>query len=373
MKSLKSKLFLFLVIAGFLFVSAHAQGVETKEDKQILLMEQAIEDDPALASLIRFFGDPNALLARFNQGRKEENERWQQKQATIQKIDNLGTTKTLEILPLIDWYTRGEILKKEAGVSYLIKTDHSTTLFDVGANGGQGDPSPLLHNMNELGVSLDDFDTVFISHNHGDHVGGMSWQRQNTFSLTSHQINLGQKRIYTPLPMTYPGLTPTYAENPTIISKGVATIGVISRQLFFIGQTPEQALAVNVDGRGIVLIAGCGHQSLSKILERAKALFDKPIYGLIGGLHYPVTDSRIVTMSGIKVQMYGGTGKVPWQPITIEEVQNNIDLIKKHNPGVVGLSPHDSCDASLAAFRQAFPEIYKEIKVGERMVIGKHK
>ena len=78
-------------------------------------------------------------------------------------------------------------------------------------------------------------------------------------------------------------------------------------------------------------------------------------------------------MSGIKLQMYIGTGKVPWKPITIEEVQNNIDLLKEHNPGVVGLSPHDSCDASLAAFRQAFPGIYREIKVGEKIVIGKPK
>jgi hypothetical protein len=57
----------------------------------------------------------------------------------------------------------------------------------------------------------------------------------------------------------------------------------------------------------------------------------------------------------------------------MEEVQKNIDLLKKKNPGVVGLSPHDSCDASLAAFRHAFPGIYKEIKVGENIVVGKHR
>ena len=371
MKYLGRRFLLFLILVGFLLISAQAQGVETEKSKQIKLMEQAIEADPALASLIRFFGDPHALLERFNKGRVKENERWQKKQANIQKIDNLGTTKTLEILPLIDWYKRDERLKKEAGVSYLVKTDRGTILFDVGANGGQGDPSPLLHNMSQLGVTLDDFDTIVISHNHGDHVGGRSWQQQSTFSLTGQQINLGQKKVYTPLPMTYPGLTPTYAEKPTVISEGVATIGVISRQFFLIGQTPEQALAVNVDGKGIVIIAGCGHQSLSKILERTEALFDEPIYGLIGGLHYPVTDSRIVTPMGLKVQMYIGTG-VPWQPVTIEEVKKNIDLIKKLKPGVVGLSPHDSCDDSLAAFRQAFPGIYKDIKVGEKIIIGKH-
>ncbi|MGD9031753.1 MAG: MBL fold metallo-hydrolase [Desulfobacteraceae bacterium] len=373
MKSPVKKLVLILALLGSLFSFAHSQVRESNEDKQIQLMEQAIKEDPALASIFRFFGDPYELLARFNEGRRKAEEKWQKKQSTIRKIKNLGTTKTLEILPLIDWYTRDESLKGEAGVSYLIKTDQSNILFDVGRNRYQTDPSPLLHNMKQLGVTLDDFDTLVISHNHGDHIGGRIWRYQNTFSLTSHQINLGKKRIYTPLPMTYPGLNPIYAENPMILSKGVATIGVISNHMFFLGLTPEQALAVNVDDRGIVLIVGCGHQTLSKILERAEALFDEPIYGLIGGLHYPVTDSRAMTMTGIKLQMYIGTGKVPWKRVTMEEVQKNIDLLKKKNPGVVGLSPHDSCDASLAAFRQAFPGIYKEIKVGENIVVGKHR
>lgn len=372
MKSPAKKLLLILVVLGFLFSFAHSQVKASDEDKQIQLMEQAIRDDPELAALFNFFGDPYALLARFNEGKQKAEEQWQQKQSAIRKTKNLGTTKTLEIIPLIDWYTPDDSLKGEAGVSYLIKTDQSTILFDVGRNADQSDPSPLLHNMKQLGVTLDDFDTLVISHNHGDHVGGRQWGRQKTFSLTNHQINLGQKRVYSPIPMTYPGLNPIYAENPMIISKGVATIGVISTHMFFLGLTPEQALAVNVADRGIVLIVGCGHQTLSKILERAEALFDEPIYGIIGGLHYPVTDSRILTMSGIKLQMYFGTGKVPWERITIEEVQNNIALLKKHNPGVVGLSPHDSCNASLAAFRQAFPGIYKEIKVGEKIVIGKH-
>ena len=43
----------------------------------------------------------------------------------VNKIRNLGTTKTLEILPLVDWHADSNDLKHEAGVSYLIKTDES--------------------------------------------------------------------------------------------------------------------------------------------------------------------------------------------------------------------------------------------------------
>ncbi|MEA3487209.1 MAG: MBL fold metallo-hydrolase, partial [Thermodesulfobacteriota bacterium] len=279
------------------------------------------------------------------------------------------TTKSLEILPLIDWYTSRKDLKGEAGVSYLIRTDGNSILFDVGYNMEQSDPSPLLHNMKQLGITIDDFEAIVISHNHLDHVGGMKRQRQRSFSLTSNQIDLGKKLVYTPIPMTYPGLDPIYTEKPTVIAKGVATIGTIPNQDFFLGWIAEQALAVNVKEKGIVLIVGCGHQTLPKIVKRAEALFEEPIYGIVGGLHYPVTDSRVKVV-GIRMQKYLGTCRLPWRSITMDLVQENIDFLKKQNPKVVGLSAHDSCDASIAAFRDAFPTAYNEVKVGKGIVVS---
>lgn len=306
-------------------------------------------------------------LVRFREGKREAEQQWER--STYQKIRDLGTTKSLEIIPLIDFYTSRKDLKGETGVSYLIKTDENSILFDVGLNMEQSGPSPLLYNMKQLGITIDDFDIIVISHNHSDHVGGYKWSKGKSFSLTAHQIDLGEKKVYTPIPMTYPGLTPICTEDPTIIAKGVATIGTIPNQLFFFGRTPEQALAVNVEAKGIVLIVGCGHQTLPKIIERAEVLFEEPIYGFVGGLHYPVTGGP-VEIFGMSVHKYFGTGKVPWRSITMNEVQENIELLKKRNPKVVALSAHDSCDASLEAFRNAFPTAYKEIKVGESIIIG---
>lgn len=289
-------------------------------------------------------------------------------QACIQKMGDVGAIKSLEILPLIDWYTSHEKYQGEAGVSYLIKTEKNTILFDVGYNPGRNDPSPLLHNMTQLGVTLNDFDTIVISHNHPDHVGGMKWMRNKTFSLTSHQIDLGQKKVYTPVPMTYPNLNIICSRNPTVISKGVATIGTIPRQLFFMGWTLEQALAINLEGKGIVLIVGCGHQTLQKIIDRGEALFDEPIYGLVGGLHYPVKGGREKVM-GVFIERYIGTGKPPWRPITMNEVEKNIQLLKSRHLVLVGPSPHDSCDASLAAFRSAFPDAFRDVAVGKSIFI----
>ena len=306
-------------------------------------------------------------LVRFREGKQEAEIQWEK--STFEKIEDLGATKSLEILPLIDWHTSREDLKVETGVSYLIKTDENSILFDVGLNGEQSDPSPLLLNMKQLGVTVDDFDTIVISHNHPDHVGGEKWMEKKTFSLTARQIDLGEKKVYTPIPMTYPGLKPICTENPTIIGKGVATIGTIPSQIFLMGRTTEQALAVNVEGKGIVLIVGCGHQTLPKILKRTEALFEEAIYGLVGGFHYTVAGGPVEIM-GMAFHKYLGTGKVPWCPITKDELQENIELLKRRNPKVVGLSPHDSSKTSLEAFRNAFPTAYKDIKVGKSIIIG---
>ena len=306
------------------------------------------------------------LLIRFKRGKKRADKYWHQIQE--RKLGDFGTTKTLEILPLIDWYTKNKTLKGEAGVSYLIKTDETAILFDVGYNSEKRDPSALLHNMKELGIRIDDFDTIFISHNHLDHVGGMKYMRRKSFSLTSHQIELKGKMVYTPVPMSYPNITPICIEEPTVIAKGVASIGTIPNQLFFLGWTIEQSLACNIEGKGIVLVVGCGHQTLPKIIQRAENLFESPIFGLVGGLHYPVTGGRDKIL-GIGIERYVGTGKLPWRPITIDEVQENIAFLKARNPKVVALSAHDSCDVSLTAFRDAFSEAYREIRVGEPIVI----
>ena len=320
----------------------------------------------AFIVLIGLFCLMAVLTTRFRIGKSRAERYW--KRSITRKTMNMASVKSLEILPLIDWYTQDNNLRGEAGVSYLLRSSENAILFDVGYNVKQDDPSPLLHNMKQLGITTDDFDTIFISHNHPDHVGGIKFMRQKTFSLTNYQIDLNKKRVYTPTTMTYPNLNPIYVRNPTIVAKGFATIGTIPNQLFFLGWTEEQALACHVKGKGIVLIVGCGHQTLPKILERTERLFKEPLYGLIGGLHYPVTGGRDKIL-GIPVEKYIGTGKVPWKPITMQEVNKNIELLQYKKPQIVALSAHDSCDVSLTAFRNAFPDAYREIRVGKSIFI----
>jgi metal-dependent hydrolase (beta-lactamase superfamily II) len=277
------------------------------------------------------------------------------------RLGELAATRTLEILPLVDWNTARAELRGEAGVSYLVRTDHNTILFDVGGNLESTDPSPLIANMRQLGVRWADIDTIVISHNHMDHVGGQKFARSGTFSPDSQQIDLRDKRVFVPTPMTYPGIEPVVVLEPLVIAAGVATTGPITGKLH-IGPVEEQALAIRVQDKGVVLLVGCGHQGLSALVARSAQLFDEPLYGVIGGLHYPVPRGRW-TMGGVDVQRWAayGFGSGP----SLEDVQREIDTLVGKGLQWVSLSPHDSSDEVIEAFRNRFGSRYHDLRVGE--------
>ncbi len=306
------------------------------------------------------------LVARFYLGRRRADQVWAN--TRYPKLKDVGTVKRLTILPLIDWYTAGEGLIGEPGVSYLVRADDTTILFDVGYNVRGEHPSPLLRNMAALGVEATEIDALVISHAHEDYVGGTSHMMQHTFALSGQPVDLKGIPAYAPVPLSNPTTQVTVVDGPRVIAPGVASIGSIPRQLFFLGWTPEQSLAVNVEGKGIELVIGCGHSTLQRIVDRAEMLFDEPIYGVVGGLHYPVTASREVKF-GLPLQRIFGTGKWPWDPISRQDVETAIAYLQRRRPQLVALSPHDSCDWSIEAFRSAFGAAYRDVRVGKEIVV----
>ena len=272
---------------------------------------------------------------------------WQTTQ--VAKIENLGSTQSLLILPLVEAAASGPAFQAEHGVSYLVKTDKATILFDLGMNASATNPSPLQANMQQLGVGEDDFQILVISHDHPDHTGGVQWWRTHTFSLGNQQTDLSAKVVYVPAPLSYPGLTPVVTKQPAKIAEGVATLGGIPfvevwQMALFREHNVEQALAVNVADTGIILITGCGHQTLPKLIARAEALFDVPITGIVGGLHL---------------------GNA-----TAQELAPSIRLLQTLQPRLVALSPHDSGETPRQALRAAFPGVYQDILVGQPIGVG---
>lgn len=302
-------------------------------------------------------------IVKFYRGRGEAERAW--RQYIPPRFEQPSTVGNLSVLPLIDYHTAADSLLGEAGVSYLVKADETTILFDLGFNRRGLSPSPLQHNMDALGVARDEIDMVVISHRHVDHMGGPGAQKGRTFTISPDDPVPLDMPAYVPDEMVHPSARVTLVTEPVELAPGVFSIGTIARSIWLLGLTWEQALAVNVEGKGIVLIIGCGHQTLERAVERTEALFDEPLYGVIGGLHLPVTGSRI--KGG--VQRIIGTGKPPWRLVTKDDVQATIDHLARKTPGLVAISAHDSCDWSVDQFRSAFRHCYRDVVVGEEIVI----
>jgi 7,8-dihydropterin-6-yl-methyl-4-(beta-D-ribofuranosyl)aminobenzene 5'-phosphate synthase len=312
-----------------------------------------------LLGLLAAIGAALAVLTlRFRRNQQRADEAWTSLKP--QPLD-LETVERLSIMPLVDARTANEDLLGEAGVSYFVQAGATRVLFDLGFNAGKVSPSPLQQNAEILGVDLDTADVVVISHRHLDHVGGLKAQMAHSFVLPTVKMERNGTTVYVPEPLQHPAADVRLVEGPQHIAPGVVTLGPISRALFVMGLTPEQALAVNVAGKGIVLIVGCGHQGVRRIVERAEALFDEPLYGLVGGLHYPVT--------GSPAQRILGTDRPLWQPLTTADVEESIQYLREKGLEWVALSAHDSCEWTLDAFEEAWGGGFQVVTVGQALEV----
>lgn len=311
-------------------------------------------------------------VAAFEIRHKRGNRRAAEAIATFEvvPVGDLGSTKTLRVLPLIDFYTSDPELQTEVGVSYLVETDSNRILFDLAQNTGFESPSPLEANMSALGVDLSTIDTVFVSHNHLDHVGGMHWSARNTFSLGTEQRPFPNPKTRAVVPdrMTYPGLSPVFATRPMRIGEGVATTGLIPRQLV-VGWIEEHSLVVHVDGLGGVLIVGCGHQPVDNLVARFDEAFDFPLYGIIGGLHLPVPNGRI-KLGPVDVQRRLASGDGLFRPVTMDDVEEVIGLLKSYELRIVAVGGHDSSDEVIERMRDELGAAHRYVRVGEEIVIS---
>lgn len=167
----------------------------------------------------------------------------------------------MRITIVYDNTTYRDDLKPDWGFSAMVETHNKNILFDTGANG-----DILLSNMQKLKISPDEIDTVFISHKHWDHTGGLS-----AFLEENNNINL-----WLPPSFHFRGSVREIHEHslPVKIGRGIHTTGEL--------EGIEQSLCVETS-QGIVVIVGCSHPDMNNILHTASR-FGK-VYGVIGGMH----------------------------------------------------------------------------------------
>ena len=195
----------------------------------------------------------------------------------------LRRTSRLEILPLYEEVVVGEGLISGHGVSYLIRTDSTSVLMDLGNNPDEQVILPLEQNMQTLGLTAEEIDALFITHSHPDHVGGLEAWKNKSLAVLPERLQ--------DLPLYLPdGVSFTGGQNlsqPFLLSSDVASSGVIPYPEVFplslyAAKGAEQALVFDVEGKGLVLVTGCGHPGLELLVQRVEELYGKPVNGVCG-------------------------------------------------------------------------------------------
>jgi 7,8-dihydropterin-6-yl-methyl-4-(beta-D-ribofuranosyl)aminobenzene 5'-phosphate synthase len=304
-----------------------------------------------------------ALAARYTRGRERADRQ------TLDEVDtalaDLGTVERLSILPVVERYTADAALRGEPGVSYLVKAGNLTLLFDAGLGTGRR-RTAFESNAAALGVSAGDLDCLVLSHLHADHVGGPGSQLRHTFTLGREQPLPRSLPVFVPTGMTHPDADLCVVDRARIIGPGVAVLPPLRRMLFWLGLVAEQALVVHVRGRGLILITGCGHPAIERMLIAAENVMDAPVCAVVGGLHLPVHPAGTPLLP----QALLGNPNWPWRPIDEDDARVVIQSIRRRGPDLVALSGHDSTPWTLDAFGTVFGDRFRTLRVGEEVVIN---
>ncbi len=281
------------------------------------------------------------------------------------RLDSIGDVDELSIVPIVERLASSTSLDGEPGVSYLVRAGTTKLLFDTGLNARGASRSALVHNAEKLEVNLQDLQGVVISHLHADHVGGPRTQFRKSFAFSAEALEPRGIPAYVPTEMRHDRADVVLTSAPTVIAPGIAVLPPLPANMFWLGPLAEQVLVVNVRGFGLVLVSGCGHPRIERMLAATERVLDVPIKAVVGGLHLPVHPFG----TPLLIQGTVGNPNWPWKPIGEADVAAAIQEITARGPQFVALSSHDSTPWTYDAFGRAFGDRYRTLRAGDELVI----
>ncbi|MBA7629230.1 Ribonuclease BN [subsurface metagenome] len=161
-------------------------------------------------------------------------------------------------------------LETKWGFAALVTVGGRRILFDTGP--GQ----LLLSNMEKLGIEPNSIDTVVLSHIHGDHTGGLNSFLEKKSDVTIYVPKSFPKKFKDNVLSFRPKIVE--AEQPLKICENVYSTGQLGKWI------KEQSLIIQTD-KGLIVITGCAHPGIVKIVNAAKDLLKNDILLVMGGFH----------------------------------------------------------------------------------------
>ena len=157
------------------------------------------------------------------------------------------------------------------GFSCLITGTEKTILFDTGRNGRL-----LLNNMEKLAIEPNSIDAIVLSHIHGDHTGGLASFLEKNVEVAVYLPESFSKRFKNGLQISRAKVVEV--EQSLNICENVYSTGQLGKWI------KEQSLIIRTEA-GLVVIAGCAHPGIVKIVSAAKDFLKDDILLVMGGFH----------------------------------------------------------------------------------------
>jgi 7,8-dihydropterin-6-yl-methyl-4-(beta-D-ribofuranosyl)aminobenzene 5'-phosphate synthase len=224
-----------------------------------------------------------------------------------------------QITILYDAFGKDSAMQKDWGYAALVEYGGKRILFDTGNN-----PEVLARNAKAKVIDLSKLDFVVMSHRHGDHMGGLAYLLKVNPKVKIYAPKEGFGVYGAELPSSFFRKDPSLPSEqryyggspPDIMRFGSAWPGAnfqlvdktieIAPDIYLISlvsdkpgtlELHELSLAIKAPN-GMVLVVGCSHPGIDKIVEAASAI-DPRIHLIVGGFHLVVASDadiqKIVT------------------------------------------------------------------------------
>lgn len=240
-----------------------------------------------------------------------------------------GIIKPVTVRVIYDNYASVDSLMPDWGYSVVIEGLAKTILFDTGTK-----PDIFASNFRKMGLDASEIDFLVLSHEHGDHIGGISSfvkMKTDIPVIIPHSFTKVFKKRMESL-----GLKPILVKEPAMICEDLYTSGEFDFPI------AEQALVLDTK-QGLVVMTGCSHPGIVEMLKEIKTSFNKNIYMVFGGFHL------------------------------LEKSEEEMDVIISAMKalGVVKCgATHCTGDKQIKMFRDAFGENYFDLGAGNIIVIN---
>jgi 7,8-dihydropterin-6-yl-methyl-4-(beta-D-ribofuranosyl)aminobenzene 5'-phosphate synthase len=210
-----------------------------------------------------------------------------------------------QITILYDAFGKSSEMEKDWGFAALIEYGGKRILFDTGDNA-----DVLARNAKAKAADLSNLDFVVMSHRHGDHMGGMDYllSVNPKVKIYAPKENFGvygfslpgtfyrrdeslppEQRYYggtAPEVMKFGSAWPRanfeLIEKTSEIAPGIHLIALVSDKPTTL-ELRELSLAIDTPD-GVVLVVGCSHPGIDKIVEAVTAINPR-IHLIAGGFH----------------------------------------------------------------------------------------